>query len=64
MAELNIIAAITVELIQLLKPDQIRQIKKEIEELEKEQGERRQEFLKAVESNDTDELHRLIGKHL
>lgn len=62
--DIGIIGALALELIKMLKPDQLKQVQKKINELEGEQNEKRQELLQAIKSGDIDTINRLIGKYL
>jgi len=62
--ELNLLGALALELIRLLRPDQLKQVQKKINELEKEHDEKKQELLQALEGDNKSKLTQLIGKHL
>jgi len=62
--DIGIIGQLALELLRLLKPDQLRTIQKKINELEKDKEDERQKILKAIKSGDIDQLNMFIGKHL
>jgi formate dehydrogenase maturation protein FdhE len=64
MSDIGLILELILKLLPIIKPSELEKIKKEIEKLEKEHEEKKQKFIKALETGNIAELNLLLSELL
>lgn len=62
MPDIDMILALIIKLLSLLKPSQLEKIKAEIERMEKDHAEKKKKFIAALAASDLAALNQLISE--